>query len=358
MSAARPRSRPSIELPVWALRTLGGVALALALALPFLASLIGWLRLVSGNFVQANVDEALRPGSILLPKGFVERPRVVPVAAFSMCATEVSLRQYELVTGSRPNDCTHGCADDHPVVGISWEDAARYLNALTRLENIAREQLDKRALSLCYDEQTWAWDQTCTGYRLPTEAEWEYAARAGSQTDHAFGDAAESTCKHGNIAGAGVCDDSFDTLVPVKTLAANAWGLHGMSGNAREWVFVGPDAARSANPDAAEPSEPAAGFRCARSVVPSSPVFTPLAVCEHVIAILSAELGNEPTAKKPTGADLTKFLYNCTVEVEEEISKVGGDRMQQQIECVMAASSVERLVVCDKAFGDEESNTR
>ncbi|MCB9630533.1 MAG: hypothetical protein H6721_00045 [Sandaracinus sp.] len=54
---------------------------------------------------------------------------------------------------------------------MSWEDAARYLNALTRAENRTRAANDLPALSECFVKATWAWDEGCTGYRLLT-ARW------------------------------------------------------------------------------------------------------------------------------------------------------------------------------------------
>ncbi|NJK32504.1 MAG: formylglycine-generating enzyme family protein, partial [Deltaproteobacteria bacterium] len=165
-----------------------------------------------------------------------EPQRRVALSRFAICETEVSVRQYEIVVGTRPADCDEGCEREHPVQRVSWYDAARFMNALTRRENAVAGS--ERALTLCYDEATWAWDFACTGYRLPSEAEWEFAARAGTTTAYHFGDDPREICKFGNVRTAG-CEDGFRRLAPVAShsILPNAWGLHGMVGNVCEWTF-------------------------------------------------------------------------------------------------------------------------
>jgi formylglycine-generating enzyme required for sulfatase activity len=105
----------------------------------------------------------------------------------------------------------------HPAVCISWDDAQHYV----------------------------AWLRSRTGkpYRLPTEAEWEYAARAGTQTMYSFGDDASALCAHGRFADPGSsfpwragCSPGAAGLIPVGQLRPNPWGIFDMHGNAWEWV--------------------------------------------------------------------------------------------------------------------------
>ena len=84
-------------------------------------------------------------------------------------------------------------------------------------------------------------------YRLPTEAEWEYAARAGGAGDFHFGDDIDQICRHGNVGDAAMkerfrqydavdCNDGFVRVAPAGSFEPNAFGLHDMFGNVEEWV--------------------------------------------------------------------------------------------------------------------------
>ncbi len=229
-----------------------------------------------------------------------ERQHRVRISAFAIGKTEVSLAQYELVMNERSKDCTYGCKDAHPVQNVSWTDAVRFMNKLTRREN----QRLGETLTECYDEKTWTWDRACTGYRLPTEAEWEYASRAGTTTPWSFGSQEKDICKYANVDPT-KCEDGYAKLAPVETptLQPNAWGLHAMYGNVWEWVFDGydsefysssptanpvtektteiralrggafndgPEFTRSADRDGGQPEYRYwnFGFRCARGAVP------------------------------------------------------------------------------------------
>ncbi|MBK9367163.1 MAG: formylglycine-generating enzyme family protein [Deltaproteobacteria bacterium] len=129
-----------------------------------------------------------------------------------------------------------------PVQSVSWYDAVAYLNKLTMLESVELVALGEAPLSACYEGSgaDVRWVSGCTGYRLPTEAEWEYAARAGTTTSWSFGEdpavAGEYAWFFGNAEG---------KVHAVGTKKANPWGLYDMHGNVWEWVWDAYDSYKS-----------------------------------------------------------------------------------------------------------------
>jgi formylglycine-generating enzyme required for sulfatase activity len=155
-----------------------------------------------------------------------ERLHPVEVSPFELAVTEVTNAQWKAVMGASPNHCNQLCADTHPVQNVTWLMAVEYLNELT-----AREMT---GLTPCYEQRgnDWAWVKGCTGYRLPTEAEWEYAARAGTKSAYSFGDDPAKLGEHAWFMG-----NSDDKTHPVREKLQNPWGLHDMHGNVWEWVW-------------------------------------------------------------------------------------------------------------------------
>jgi formylglycine-generating enzyme required for sulfatase activity len=126
---------------------------------------------------------------------------------FYLQTTPVTQGQWKRVMGKNPSMFTK-CGEDCPVESVSWEDAQEFLKRLNQMES-------------------------SNNYRLPTEAEWEYACRAGTTTRYYWGDE-EPVCEPGPKNGARVddnskCDDKGPA--PVKTYAPNHWGLYDMHGN-------------------------------------------------------------------------------------------------------------------------------
>ena len=122
-------------------------------------------------------------------------------------------------------------APDHPVVGVEWKDVIAFANWLSQ----------QHGLTACYTESNnvYRWNRNCTGFRLPTEAEWEYAARAGSQTAIANGGVNVKECEPDpNLDAMGwYCGNSGKATHPVAQKKPNAFGLYDMHGNVWEWVW-------------------------------------------------------------------------------------------------------------------------
>jgi formylglycine-generating enzyme required for sulfatase activity len=117
---------------------------------------------------------------------------------------EVTQDQWEAVMGHNPSRFKGDA--NRPVEMVSWEEVQKFIDELNTREGGAK-------------------------YRLPMEAEWEYAARAGSQTAYSFGDDSRQLGKYGWFRG-----NADNTTHPVGTLQPNAWGLYDMHGNVWEWV--------------------------------------------------------------------------------------------------------------------------
>jgi sulfatase modifying factor 1 len=134
---------------------------------------------------------------------------------FYLGVNPITQTQWRAVMGDNPS-CTPG--DDRPVECVSWEDCEEFCRALTRKEGLPAEE--------------------SSPYRLPTEAEWEYACRAGTTTAYFFGQALSlnQANYHVNHAGRGrPAGHSPKETTPVGSFPANGWGLRDMHGNVFEW---------------------------------------------------------------------------------------------------------------------------
>ncbi|MGH9318804.1 MAG: SUMF1/EgtB/PvdO family nonheme iron enzyme [Vicinamibacteria bacterium] len=194
--------------------------------------------------------------------------------AFYMGTREVTNRQFrEFEEGHRSGRvAAHNLeVDDHPVVRVTWEDGAAYCNWLSERESLPPAYVMSGASYALASPHT-------TGYRLPTEAEWELSARyaGGSATKYSWGDSLPVPPSAGNFADASAdglvatilphYDDSFPATAPVGSFAANALGIYHLGGNVAEWVTDHYEMAPAdGNAVAKDPVGPAAGeFRVIR----------------------------------------------------------------------------------------------
>jgi formylglycine-generating enzyme required for sulfatase activity len=138
----------------------------------------------------------------------------VNLDGFEISLTEITQGQYESVMKTNPSYFIGN--DNLPVGNVSFEDAARFCNLLS----------DQKGFDRCYDESLMECDFSKNGFRLPTEAEWEYACRAGTTTQYYTGD------NESDLSLAGWYDENEPYQVGQKV--PNSWGLYDMHGNMAE----------------------------------------------------------------------------------------------------------------------------
>jgi formylglycine-generating enzyme required for sulfatase activity len=171
--------------------------------------------------------------------------QVTLTRSFEIGITEVTQGAFNALMGYNPavfKACGLGC----PVEYLSWHEAAAFCNAMSEKEGLAQcySCAGDRESVTCADATDYTGDKifTCPGYRLPTQAEWEYAYRAGTTTAFYSGANGPDKCPpcpggdpNADSIGWYNCNSNNSTH-PMMTKQANAWGIYDMGGNVAEWT--------------------------------------------------------------------------------------------------------------------------
>ena len=278
----------------------------------------GMVDISAGSFMMGHVSEWM-PNSQPVHK--------VHVDAFFIDKHEVTQGTYNALMRENPSDTKREdfpgidispIGKDYPVTRVSWFDAVRYCNARSTAEG----------LQPCYDVSTWECDFSKNGYRLPTEAEWEYACRAGTSTMYFFEGDVNDLIDYANywpdsdkyseaMAETGKWNKPLPKLLPVGQKKPNPWGLYDMLGNVREWCNDWYDANYYAHSPAANPRGPEHG---AMKVTRGGSYRDGFAICGH--------RGSQyPSGKRSVNALVG---FRCVRKAEETKAETKGQTKGRQ----------------------------
>ena len=207
----------------------------------------------AGSFIiGSGVDETTREG-VAPESASRELPshRVTISKAFALGKHEITLEQFAAFVAATNYAVQPGCLADYDLASDGWK-----LNTDKSWREPGFPQTAQHpAVCISWADAeamtTWLSKRSAKTYRLPTEAEWEYAARAGTTTARYWGEGRDQACSQANVGDitaarhygwslaserSFACEDGFAHTAPVGRFTPNAFGLHDMLGNAWEWV--------------------------------------------------------------------------------------------------------------------------
>jgi formylglycine-generating enzyme required for sulfatase activity len=212
----------------------------------------GYMKIDSGNVGEqvrrlaeertANMMVRINGGTFTMgspvsePNSSGEVQHSVTVSSFYMGKHEVTQREWREVMGNNPS---YFKGDDLPVEQVSWYEVVEYCNKRSQREGLTLAYTIN-GTNIMWNRNVHQADPQLAGYRLPTEAEWEYACRAGTTTPYSTGNniTTSQANYNGNYPYNGNTKGTYqEKTTSVGSFAPNVWGLYDMHGNVYEWCW-------------------------------------------------------------------------------------------------------------------------
>ncbi len=203
----------------------------------------------AGNFMMGTADSelTLNPRSGKLNSNEAPQHKVTFARPFAISKYEITVEQFTAFVTDTGYESAGGCLKlDSETLKITVDKSAKWNSPGFKQRN------DEPVVCVSYEDAAsyakWLTGKTGKNYHVPTEAQWEYATRAGSTTRFFWGEAAEDGCTYANVkpiatsigtdgnSGEQICDDGSEGIAVVGSYKPNGFGIHDLLGNVWEWV--------------------------------------------------------------------------------------------------------------------------